>query len=558
MNKTIVLSTGTAVDDVSIARSLENGMQLRSATANTKQFSKTVEEANNNLQHELIKSPEPSNPVSDMKQLISKLAALCDMTVVQDELLMVTPRTLDGPTAEDLKSAKKKFLKSFDKERLKKMKEVLKMKKGKQKKQQLRSLLAESGFSNEQLLLLAQDTHVRRKRISWRSIPEGPRKEAMLKEHRKALRLKTQERQQKLLEMAEMLKRNQTNDPGFTVVSKTGGKKCVLHKSSVSVISHSTQQLSLENINEVAESLSGKTKKILVQSSCQDMSKDQMKLEYSRRTCVKKKMRQIIAKILSEVSDAGYRVIVTSTIGSEAGSHSAELSVVPIKIDDFLPETKESDVKPELSEEEYAKQLEREQILEKQQANEEKMKETEIKLLRILTGAEEIFIPTRKRYNKGEPRPSDAERMKEYRKKLKQDPEKYQMYKQKRAMNKKRRRLSELAAKLKVNSSGPSVTVIPAAPVNEESHGSQSMGTLVSITQPVGGVSIHCPQVYEHPSSHQPTASVVSVHHTTQYVGQVSGIHATHQHQQPIAYGNDMDIVELIAATHSVQNQHFG
>lgn len=552
------MSTGTLVEGANGVQSLEKEMQVHLSIEETKLVS-TVEDAISSSHHVLTDSTEPANPVNDMKQLICRLAALCDMTVVQDELLTVASKNILVPSEEDIKSIKKKFLENFDKEKLKKMKEVLKLKKGRQKKQQLRALIADSGLSSEQLLLLAQDTNSRIKKLmSLRNIPEGFRKDILLKDHRKSLRIKTQERQQKLLEMAEMLKRNQISDPGVTIMSKTGGKKCILHKSSISIVSHSTQQLTLENITEVAEALSGKTKKLIMQPSCPDKPKDMMKLDYGRRTCVKKKMKQIIAKILDEVSDAGYRIVVTTTVGSEAGSHSAELSIIPIKVDDFLPETKESDIKPELSEEDYAKQLEREQILEKQQANEEKMKELEIKLLRILTGTEEMFIPTRKRYNKGEPHMSDAERMKEYRKKLKQDPEKYQMYKQKRVVNKKRRRLSELVAKVKVNTAVPSVTVIPAAPVNEESHGSQSMGTLVSMTQPVGAVTMHCPQVYEHASSHQPTASVVNVHHTTQYVGQVSGIHGTHQHQQPIAYGSDMDIVELIAATHSVQNQHYG
>ncbi|XP_059147015.1 uncharacterized protein LOC131934880 isoform X1 [Physella acuta] len=502
-----------------------------------------------------VTSSSSSNPLIDLKQLVAKLAALCDLPAVQEEL--INSRFIMGPSEDEIRSVKKKFFETVDKEKLKKIKEVLKMKKSKQRKQRLKSLLSELGISNDQLLLLAH-TNIRRKKISWKTLPDGLNKEAMLKEHRKAIRIKTQERHQKLLEMAEMLKRNQVNDPGITVVSKSGGKKCILHKSSVSVVSHNTQQLSLENIDEVAEALTGKTRKAaLVQQTCQDKSKEQIKVEYTRRICLKKKMKQIVGKMLGEISDAGYRVIVTSTVGSEAGSHSAELTVLPLKVDDFLPETKQSDVKPELTEEEYAKQLEREQILEKQKASEEKMKELEIKLLRILTGAEEIFVPSRKRYSPGEPRPTDAERMKDYRKKLKQDPEKYQLYRQKRVMSKRRHRLGEYAAKLRVNNTGASVTVIPAAPVNEEPHG-QSMGGLVTMTQPVGGVSMHCPQVYEHPSSHQPTASVVNVHHSTQYVGQVSGIHPSHQHQPSITYGNEMDIVELIAATHNVQNQHFG
>ncbi|KAI8789835.1 zinc finger and BTB domain-containing protein 17 isoform X4 [Biomphalaria glabrata] len=507
-----------------------------------------------------LTSSNCSHPVHDLKQLVIKLAALCDLPSIQDEFMPCPSRYIMGPTEDDIRQAKKKFLEVVDKEKLKKIKEVLKMKKSKQKKQRLKALLIESGFSNEQLLLLAQDANIKKKRISWKSVPDGQQgKELLLKEHRKALRVKTQERHQKLLEMAEMLKRNQVNDPGITVVSKNGGKKCILHKSFVSVVSHNTQQLSLENIDEVAETLSGKSRKAtLVQQSCQDKSKEQMKVEYTRRVCVKKKMKQIVAKMLAEISDAGYRVVVTSTIGSEVGSHSAELTVIPLKVDDFWPETKQSDVKPELTEDEYAKQLEREQILEKQKANEEKMKEMEIKLVRILTGAEEMFVPARKRYNPGEARPTDAERMKEYRKKLKQDPEKYQVYRQKRVMNKRRRRLGEYAAKVRVTNAGSAVSVIPTAPVTEEAHGSQTIGGLVSITQPVGGVSMHCSQVYDHPSSHQPTASVVNVHHGTQYVGQVAGMHPSHHQQQSITYGNEMDIVELIAATHNVQNQHFG
>ena len=508
------------------------------------------EEANNN------NFSESENQLKEFKDLIYKLASMCNIPVLQDALMNINQNRYIIPSAVEIKAAKKKFLEKFDKDKLKKMREVLKMKKGKQRKLRLKSLLAESGFSNEQLLILAQDSSVYRRRFSWKSLPDGPDKEAILKAHKKSIRIRTQERQQRLLEMAEMLKRNQSNDPGMTVISKDGCKKCTLHKSSVSVVSHNTYQLAIDNIDEVAEALTGKTTKaVLLQHKTQDKSKEKVKIEQNRKTCIKKKMKQIIGKMLAEVMDAGYRVLVTSTVGSEAGSHSSELSVIPLKVDDFFPETKETEVKPELTEEEYAKQLEREQIIEKQKMCEEKMKEIEAKLIRVLSGAEEIFIPTRKRYNPGEPRPSDAERMKEYRKRLKQDPEKYQVYKQKRALNKKWRKLGQLAAKVKVNAPGTTLTVIPAS-VNEEAHGTQPMGTLVNINPPVGNVNMHCPPVFEHPTSHQPSASVVNVHHTNQYVSQVSGIHATHQ--QPITYGNEMEFVELIAATHNVQNQHFG
>ncbi|KAK3716610.1 hypothetical protein RRG08_039405 [Elysia crispata] len=508
------------------------------------------EEANNN------NFSESENQLKEFKDLIYKLASMCNIPVLQDALMNINQNRYIIPSAVEIKAAKKKFLEKFDKDKLKKMREVLKMKKGKQRKLRLKSLLAESGFSNEQLLILAQDSSVYRRRFSWKSLPDGPDKEAILKAHKKSIRIRTQERQQRLLEMAEMLKRNQSNDPGMTVISKDGCKKCTLHKSSVSVVSHNTYQLAIDNIDEVAEALTGKTTKaVLLQHKTQDKSKEKVKIEQNRKTCIKKKMKQIIGKMLAEVIDAGYRVLVTSTVGSEAGSHSSELSVIPLKVDDFFPETKETEVKPELTEEEYAKQLEREQIIEKQKMCEEKMKEIEAKLIRVLSGAEEIFIPTRKRYNPGEPRPSDAERMKEYRKRLKQDPEKYQVYKQKRALNKKWRKLGQLAAKVKVNTPGTTLTVIPAS-VNEEAHGTQPMGTLVNINPPVGNVNMHCPPVFEHPTSHQPSASVVNVHHTNQYVSQVSGIHATHQ--QPITYGNEMEFVELIAATHNVQNQHFG
>ncbi|GFO13622.1 hypothetical protein PoB_004012700 [Plakobranchus ocellatus] len=514
---------------------------------------KLIEEEKTNTE---VCSFDSENHLKEFKDLIAKLAAMCNIPVLQDELYNIGQNRGFITSGNEIKAAKKRFLEKFDKEKLKKMKEVLKMKKGKQKKLRLKTLLAESGLSNEQLLLLAQDSTVYRRKISWKTMPDGPDKEAMLKAHKKSTRLRTQERQQRLLEMAEMLKRNQTNDPGMTIISKDGGKKCTLHKSSVSVVSHNTHQLFVDNIDDVAEALTGKTTKaLLIQNKTEDKSKEKIKIEQNRKTCIKKKMKQIIGKILAEVTDAGYRVLVTSTIGSEAGSHSSELSVVPLKVDDFFPETKESEVKPELTEEEYAKQLEREQIIEKQKINEDKMKEIESKLIRILSGAEEIYIPTRKRYSPGEPRPSDAERMKEYRKRLKQDPEKYQVYKQKRAMNKKWRKLGQLAAKVKVNASGATLTVIPASG-NEEVHSTQSMGTIVNINPPVGNVNMHCPQVFEHPSSHQPSASVVNVHHTNQYVGQVSGMHATHQ--QPITYGNEMEFVELIAATHNVQNQHFG
>ncbi|GFS10690.1 hypothetical protein ElyMa_006652200 [Elysia marginata] len=499
---------------------------------------------------------EPGNQLKEFKLLISKLASMCNMPVLQDDLINISQNRYLMPFAQEIKAAKKKFLENCDKDKLKKMKEVLKMKKSKQRKSKLKALLAESGLSNEQLLILAQDSSVYRRKISWKSMADGPDKEAMLKSHKKSIRMRTQERQQRLLEMAEMLKRNQTNDPGMAIMSKDGCKKCTLHKSSVSVVSHNTYQLSVDNIDEVAEALTGKTTKaFLLQQKVQDKSKEKSKVEQNRKTSIKKKMKQIIGKMLTEVTDAGYRVLVTSTVGSEAGSHSSELSVMPLKIDDFFPETKESEVKPELTEEEYAKQLEREQIMEKQKVNEEKMKEIETKLIRILSGAEEIFIPTRKRYSPGEPRPSDAERMKEYRKRLKQDPEKYQVYKQKRAMNKKWRKLGQLAAKVKVNTPGSALSVIPAS-VNEEVHNTQPLGSIVNINQPVANVNMHCPPVFEHPASHQPSASVVSVHHTNQYVSQVSGIHAPHQ--QPITYGNDMEFVELIAATHNVQNQHFG
>ena len=514
---------------------------------------KRPEEENDDQEKSAV---ERENQLQEFKDLISKLASMCNIPVLQDELMNISPNRFMFPSAMEVKAAKKKFLEKFDKDKLKKMKEVLKMKKGKQKKMRLKTLLAESGLSNEQLLILAQDSSVYRRKISWKSMPDGPDKDAMLKAHKKSIRMRTQERQQRLLEMAEMLKRNQTNDPGVTVISRDGCKKCALHKSSVSVVSHNTYQLSTDNIDEVAEALTGKTtKSLLLQHKTQDKSKDKIKIEQNRKTCIKKKMKQIIGKMLAEVTDAGYRVLVTSTVGSEAGSHSSELSVTPLKVDDFYPENKESEVKPELTEEEYAKQLEREQIIEKQKVSEEKMKEIEAKLIRVLSGAEEIFIPTRKRYNPGEPRPSDAERMKEYRKRLKQDPEKYQVYKQKRAMNKKWRKLGQLAAKVKVNAPGATLTVIPAS-VNEEAHVTQPMGTIVNINPPVGSVNMHCPPVFEHPTSHQPSASVVNVHHTNQYVGQVSGMHATHQ--QPITYGNEMEFVELIAATHNVQNQHFG
>ncbi|RUS86332.1 hypothetical protein EGW08_005917 [Elysia chlorotica] len=554
-NQQLSLVDKTETTDNNIHKSpLEENLCLNKENPHLSQSSpkKLIEEEGNDNS-----GFEPENQLKAFKNLISKLASMCNIPVLQEDLMNISQNRFIIPSALEIKAAKKKFLEKFDKDKLKKIKEVLKMKKGKQRKMRLKSLLAESGFSNEQLLNLAQDSSVYRRKFSWKSLPDGPDKDAMLKAHKKSTRIRTHERQQRLLEMAEMLKRNQSNDPGMTIISKDGCKKCTLHKSSVSVVSHNTYQLAIDNIDEVAEALTGKTTKALLlqHNKTQEKPKEKIKIEQSRKTCIKKKMKQIIGKMLAEVMDAGYRVLVTSTVGSEAGSHSSELSVIPLKVDDFFPETKESEVKPELTEEEYAKQLEREQIIEKQKMCEEKMKEIEAKLIRVLSGAEEIFIPTRKRYNPGEPRPSDAERMKDYRKRLKQDPEKYQVYKQKRALNKKWRKLGQLAAKVKVNTSGTTLTVIPAS-VNEEAHGSQPMGTIVNINPPVGNVSMHCPPVFEHAPSHQPSASVVNVHHTNQYVGQVSGIHASHQ--QPITYGNEMEFVELIAATHSVQNQHFG
>ncbi|XP_005089609.2 uncharacterized protein LOC101859211 isoform X1 [Aplysia californica] len=503
-----------------------------------------------------VLSSKNDDPVESVRQLISKLAALCNMSVVQESLGGFTNSSVDNASIDDLKIAKKKLLENLNKDKIRKMKEVLKTKKGKRRKQELKALIAESGLTNEQLLLLAHNAPQYQRKVSWKSIPEGPDKKEMLKEHRKSLRMRTQERQERLLEMAEMLKRNQLNDQGITVISKSGGRKCTLNKSSVSVVSHNTQQLKVENIDEAVDALSGKVKKAILPFKRADKVKDELKMEVHKKHVVKRKVRQIVGKILSEVSEAGYRAVFTNTIGSDAGSHSAELTIVPLKIDELLPENKETDIKAEMSEDEYAKHLEREQFIEKQKVNEEKMKDLEDKLIRILTGTEEVFIPTRKRYAPGEVRPTDAERMKEYRKKLKEDPDKYQVYKQKRAMSKKRRRLSALAAKMK--DANANTQVLPANPVNDDTHVSQSIGSLVTITQPsVGNVNMHCPQVYGHPSDHQPPASVVNVHRSNQFVGQVSGIHTSHQHQQPMAYGNEMDIVELIAATHSVQNQHY-
>ena len=484
--------------------------------------------------------------LENVKHVISKLVSLCEDPAISDKYNEESNNSSYKFKADNIKTTKRKLLDNFNKDKIKRMKEILKTKRGKRRKHDLKALIGETGLSNEQLLLLAHNIPQFHRRVNWKNIPDGPDKKEMLREHRKALRNRTQERQERLLEMAEMLKNNQLNEQGINIISKGGVRKCTLNKSSISVVSHNTQQLTLENIDEAIDALTGKVKRSILPFKRSDKNED-YKMESHKKHVVKRKVKQLIGKILNEVSESGYRAVFTNTVGSDAGSHSAELVILPLRVDEFLPENKETDIKSEMSENEYAKQLEREQFIEKQKANEEKMKELEDKLIRILTGTEEIYIPTRKRYAPGEIRPTDAERMKDYRKRLKEDPNKYQLLKQKQSMGKKNRRLSSLAVKVK-DATG-NRQVLPTNSVNDVP---QSVSSLVSITQPtVGNVNLHCPQVYDPQSS----ASAVNVHRSNQFVGQVSAMH--NNHQQPMGYSSELDIVELIAATHNVQNQHF-
>lgn len=495
-----------------------------------------------------------------IKQQITQLTSLLDSHLIPKEYgeAWVGTQSLNANFAHlnNIKAMKRKFLQNMDKDKIMKIKELLKGKRGKRKKQELKSLIADCGISEVQLRTLALESHLLRRGPVIRD-----------RDLRKSYKAKTHERQQKLLEMAEMMKRNQQSDAGMPVVSKVGNKKVTLHKSSVSIVSHQTQVLTPETIDDAAEALSGRKRR---QKMVDKMSVDPKPDQLHKRQNVKRKMKQIVAKLLRDINEYGYRVTFTSTIGSDAGSHSAELTILPILVDEIFPEVKD-DGKPEMSEEEYAKHLEREQLMEKQKANEEKMKEMEIRLTHLLTGVEEIIIPTRKRYGPGETKPTDAERMKQYRRKLKEDPDKYQEYKEKRSMRTKKRRLSLLATKMKEKASAAAAAAAVAAaatvapnPVDEEAHVTQNMAALAAHPQPVGTVNMHMPQVYGHPPPpHQPTVSAVSVHHAPrgQYVGHVGGpipTHPTHQHPPPMPYPNEMDIVELIAASHNVQNQHFG